>query len=186
MREGALTHSSPHRLRMERTRSVAKQRESDHAFNYSPPRNRGSVRAYKNEPNFTTTYSTKKHAGSRTRPKTTFAPVVCGGKEEEPPSCSLAIPLRAEKPTTSGIHAIAAAPSFRPIPLFLSVLSLHSLRPPRRERRRLQQQILPVLVLSNLVQLQLNVWGVVVGVEHVEGLVTVYSIERGAGEDLQG
>lgn len=64
--------------------------------------------------------------------------------------------------------------------------SVRLLRAPGRERRRLQQEVLPVLILSDLVQLQLHERWVVVGVKHVQGLVPVDPVERRPGENLYG
>ena len=47
-----------------------------------------------------------------------------------------------------------------------------------------KDEIFPVLILSNLVQLQLHVRRVVLHVNDEKGIVTAYAIKRGAGEDL--
>lgn len=68
--------------------------------------------------------------------------------------------------------------------LLLLLLPYNLLRPSRSEGGLFQKEILPVLVLSDLEELELHVRRVVVGVEHEKGVVAVDPVEGSAGEDL--
>ena len=54
----------------------------------------------------------------------------------------------------------------------------------RREARFFNDEVFPVLKFSDLEQLELHVGRIVLGVHHIQGLVTVDPIEKRAGEDL--